>query len=231
MNFFVTIFEAVICKTPDPHFNRKCRKGVKLLLKLAVVVGVGWPLWLIIRGGLAFLCNLDLDKQSLSPLIKVTGMLVNRSAMIAICVLIFRRELRVLLKWLGTPAKWLKSLLLPLIVSLVLNFLSCIVPPTILYWFSSYGIHTGGMTGCGPQGGVLLQLLSGLFGFTVTPIFEEILFRGVLFIVLLRLFGKWPAILLCVVAFTSLHPHLSRWFNILDVSAAAGGAFFVLFKT
>ena len=224
---------SIVLRAQDPHFKRKCRKGLKLLVKLVVAVGVSYLLSAIIRQYLVFIYDLDLDEESPSRLIKLIAMLIDRTLDAGLFLLMFKRDLRVLLKWLGQPASWLKSLLLPLIVALVSKFLWLIVPATIRYCLSFYSIDSAAVGSYGGEhGGFLLQLLSGLFGLIVAPTLEEILFRGIVFVVFLRLFGKWSAILISVLAFGLMHPlSFSSWVHALDPCIGAACAFFVLFKT
>lgn len=65
-------------------------------------------------------------------------------------------------------------------------------------------------------------LLTYLCFFTliVAPVFEEMLFRGIVFPVMTRHFGLWPALLLSSLAFGSIHFHLP---SLIPLAAIAGG--------
>lgn len=226
----VRIIKLAVLRAQESHFQRKGQMAAKLSVKLAVVIGGGYPLWLLIREGVGILYGSSAGEQDSPQLIKLAAMLLNRATLIGLLVLVFRRELRVLFRWLGTPCNWRKGLLVPLVVSLSLKFFTLVVPPTMKYWLRPHSIDCLALSRSAPEHRLFLfQFLSALFGLVVSPVFEEMLFRGIVFLLLVRVFGKWPAIGLGVFAFAFAHP--SSWIHMLDASAAGACAFFVLLKT
>lgn len=191
--------------------RRKALQCVWLIVKLTLVVGISYlvretvvPALKIITSGQ---CMGSLPPSS--AMLKTATLLFFTAGAIT-CIVFFGQDLRVLMRYLGVALSRRRSLLLvaaclvmaPLVRAALCGSVATLIdapfPRSLgssVHIISSARMDTWGLT----------DFLEAATRFIAGPISEELVFRGAVFFVLLRLFGKWPAIVGTSLAWSCAH--------------------------
>ncbi len=192
----------------------KARRVLWLTAKLAVVI----ILYFLIRGPGPLMQGGDVNLTS------VILRIIRLAAHITLLFVLFGRDIRLLGRFLGPSRGAGRSILIVLVILL----LTGVAAATLLGFGLLAGLRPGpehnpggeflfehfvkplvdvGKAGPSVDIGKMaaLALATALLGFVLAPIAEELLFRGALFLLLLRLVGKWPAVLLVSLGFAGAH--------------------------
>ena len=152
----------------------------------------------------------DSEKPNLLKMAVASGVLF------PLLFVLFRRDVRLLGRYLGPPRRSRSSVLTILIVLLVELALTVNVA-AVFYLFLPRGLSTPTPeTGQFIRKNIVQPIVEGvevsittvlavLSVCIVGPVVEELLCRGVLFLLFLRLTGKWPAVILASLVFAGLH--------------------------
>ncbi|MCD6327839.1 CPBP family intramembrane metalloprotease [bacterium] len=129
--------------------------------------------------------------------------------------ILFRRDVRLLARYLGTAKKPAASVLTIIVVFVI--EIALLINVAIAFYF----LVPRGLSAPTPETGefimknIVQPIIVGEINITTVlaasylcitgPVLEELLCRGVLFILFLRLAGKWPAVILTSLIFAALH--------------------------
>ena len=209
--FTLQRFLSLLGKDEVTPLQRRVLQSIWLLAKIGAVFGLAY----IVEGGLrtavkALISASSAGSHSGSIVIVDMGILLVAGAKALICLIVCGREIRVLLRYLGSPRGPFRSLILVLICLVatliaraalcgtVVGLLDVQFPPEVGSSFRVVSYYTIDDWG--------LQALPGAaFRFVASPIWEELVFTGAVFFLLLRLLGKWPAVLLTSVVCAGAH--------------------------
>ena len=191
--------------------RRRALQSIWLFARIGAVLGVGYA---VDRGLLALAKLLARAgspwSHSTFMAIASTGLLLAPIAKALICLILCGREIRVLFRYLGSPRGLFRSVLLVLIclvATLILRAALCCAvaglldvrfPPEVGSSVCVVSDHS--MSDWGFQ-----ALARAAYRFVAAPIWESLVFTGAVFFLFLRLFGKWPAVLLTGVAWAGAH--------------------------
>ncbi|MCD6326015.1 CPBP family intramembrane metalloprotease [bacterium] len=150
-----------------------------------------------------------------NQLMRLTRMTIGYSMLIAsalvLLMLAFRRDMRLLIRFVGQALRWPKALLAVLLSLLV--WCGCgILDIGLNTSFSSFCSFLGKVAHSTAYSQHIPWAHGGketIYGYATTvlmvPLVEELLFRGVLFLIFLRLSGKWGAVFSTTLLFTLCH--------------------------